>query len=157
MLFARFPTTESGLFLAFKRESDRIGGDMSELCTEQNDTPRFSDSLLILCILASPLLFLNIIFSCVVLLSGMLPTAFVYLLLRHRSTRCRCAYCASGAGVAVPWLLFMVFAVAFNGAYSLLDIGLCVAYTLCVIALHGLTFSIFYALWRWNRAGHPQS
>ena len=157
LLFARFPTTESGLFLAFKRESDRIGGDVSELCTEQNDTPRFSDSLLILCVFVLPLLFLNIIFSCVVLLLEMLPTAFVYLLLRHRSTRCRCAYYASGAGVAVLWLLFMVFAMAFNGVYSLLDLGLCVVYTLGVAALHVVAFLIFYALWRWNRAGYPQS
>ncbi len=126
---------------------------MRGICTEQDDEPRFSDALLILCILVSPLPFFLGVFSCGVVFLEMVPAAFVYLLVRHRCTRCCCAYYASGAGVAVPWLLFMVFAVAFNGAYSLLGIGLCVAYTLCVIALHGLAFSIFYALWRWNRAG----
>lgn len=130
---------------------------MSELCTEQDDTPRFSDALLILCISVSPLLFLDIIFSCMVLLLEVLPAAFVYLLLRHRSTRCRCAYYASGAGVAVLWLLFMLFGLAFNGVYSLLDLGLCVVYTLGVAALHGVAFLIFYALRKWNRAENPRS
>ena len=130
---------------------------MSELCTEQDDTPRFSDALLILCISVSPLLFLDIILSCLVLLLGMLPTASVYLLLRHSSTRCRCAYYASGAGIAVLWLVFMLLGLAFNGVYSLLDLGLCVVYTLGVAALHVVAFLIFYALWRWNRAGYPQS
>lgn len=130
---------------------------MAGLCAEQDDAPRFSDALLILCILVLPLLFfLGVIFSCGVVFLGMVPAAFVYLLLRHRCTRCRCAYYASGAGIAVPWLLLMLFAVTFNGAYSLLDVGLCVVYTLCVIAVHGVAFLIFYALWRWNRAGHLQ-
>lgn len=130
---------------------------MSELCTEQDDTPRFSDALLILCISVSPLLFLDIIFSCIVLLLEVLPAAFVYLLLRHRSTRCHCAYYASGAGVAVLGLLFMLFGLAFNGVYSLLDLGLCVVYTLGVAALHGVAFLIFYALRKWNRAENPRS
>ena len=130
---------------------------MSELCTEQDDTPRFSDALLILCISVAPLLFLDIIFSCMVLLLEVLPAAFVYLPLRHRSTRCRCAYYASGAGVAVLWLLFMLFGLAFDGVYSLLDLGLCVVYTLGVAALHGVAFLIFYALRKWNRAENPRS
>lgn len=128
---------------------------MSELRAEQNDTPRFSDSLFILCILVLPLLFLDIFFSFMVLLLEALPAVFVYLPLRHRTARCRCAYYASGAGVAVLWLLFMLFGLAFHGVYSLLDLGLCVVYTLGVAALHGVAFLIFYALWKWNRAGSP--
>ena len=128
---------------------------MSEPCVEQDDAPRFSDALFILCILVLPLFFLDIIFSCMVLLLEMLPAAFVYLLLRRKSTRCRCAYYASGAGVAVLWLLFMLFGLAFNGVYSLLELGLCVVYALGVAALHGVAFLIFYALWKWNRAGSP--
>ena len=130
---------------------------MSEPCAEQDDAPRFSDALFILCILVLPLLFLLGIFpSCMVLLLEVLPASFVYLLLRRKSTRCRCAYYASGAGVAMLWLLFMLFGLAFNGVYSLLDIGLCVVYALGVAALHGVAFLIFYALWKWNRAGSPR-
>ncbi len=130
---------------------------MGEPCAEQDDAPRFSDALFILCILVLPLLFPSIILSCVVLLFGMLPTASVYLLVRHRAARCRCAYYASGAGVAVLGLLFMSFGLAFNGVYCLLDLGLCVVYALGVAALHGVAFLIFYALWKWNRAGSPRS